>query len=127
MKHLLQTILSLWLVAALLVAPLTAFSFPTTVSPHCAMQQDHADRAAMAAPVNQKAGMEQGEPGCKNCKTDVCDEDACPDHGCSPCHIPFTGMLPFSTLFSNAASPRYLNVASSLLSRSVPPPLPPPA
>jgi hypothetical protein len=111
MNNAVKRMLSLWLAIALVAAPLPGFSSAITAqdTAHCMTDQDN--------PGNLGHTM----PGCKHC-----EEGACSDQGCSPCH---GSLVTVSTCPSNVIlTPQRLLAGSEtdLTSRIDPPPLPPP-
>ncbi|HHO69003.1 MAG TPA: hypothetical protein ENK12_08235 [Gammaproteobacteria bacterium] len=111
-----QKILSLWLVLALLMAPVPAFSAPAPVpgSDHCMSRMD--------AGRND----DQATTACRHCQGNDCQSHACGDSGCSPCHA--TGTPPDTPLLSliDFSQALYALPAARSPSRADPPPLRPP-
>jgi len=122
MRKLLKHLASLWMVLAIALLPLQAFSATASAAgsepcaSHTAASESHAGHHAEAP---------SGD-GCPHCNQQDCDPDDCSGGSCSGLHlhpaIPFcvTVQLYFGAVAADALP------ASGVLSRSDPPPLRPP-
>lgn len=122
MRELLKHFASLWMVLAIALSPLQAFSATATVAAskpcasHTAASEPHAGHHAQAPT----------DDGCPHCNQQDCDPDDCPGGSCSVLHLhPAILFCLTAQLYSGATAADALP-ASGILSRSDPPPLRPP-
>ena len=122
MRNLLKHFASLWIVLAIALSPLQAFSATASAASskpctsHMAASESHAGHHAQA-PTGD---------GCPHCTQQDCDADDCSGGSCSGLHLhPAIPFCVTAQLYSGVAAAD-AQPAGGILSRSDPPPLRPP-
>jgi hypothetical protein len=123
-----QKLISVWIAAALLAAPLPTLSFAQAApsGDHCMRDEQHAGHEQSIS-HHQQADSGNTLPDCTHCKKDSCDEGGCADQNCSFFNSPTTFMATFDSWFSAVSEIFSLTAPDGLSSRTAPPLLRPPS
>lgn len=128
MSRIAQTVVSAWIMVALLVVPLPAFSFvqASPESDHClpGKQHNHKD---LHLSHQQQSETTDRTSCCKHCSNDRCEEGSCSDQNCPSFNSLTILMVTADSCFPAIAEIFPLTVSTGSLSRTSPPLLRPPA
>lgn len=128
MRKLVKNLVSLWMVMAIAMLPLQAFSAPPAPGEDepCAMHSTASAHQHAGAQASQYGDMQTPCSDCQQCDEHGCDSDTCSTGGCSGMQVQ-PALLPTqaAALFRAVVSAERVPV-TGIRSRTDPPPLPPP-